>query len=145
MSIVVPFDDTPLSRAALARAHEFASPLGADIVVVSVIPRNREYARARGWLGESDPFELESVVEALAARVTDLAPDATFKYTTVGRRGAPGSIAGEIRKFARDVDADLVVIGSDNAGQIVTDVSSVGGAVAADSAYDVLIVRHESS
>ena len=45
--------------------------------------------------------------------------------------------------MARDEDASVVFIGSDNAGSLVSSVSSVGSTVAADEAYDVFIVRHE--
>jgi len=36
----------------------------------------------------------------------------------------------------------MVFIGSENAGSMVTGVSSVGGAVAAEDSYDVVIVRN---
>jgi hypothetical protein len=42
----------------------------------------------------------------------------------------------------RECDASLVFVGSDNAGRMVTSISSVGGSVAADTAYDVVVVRN---
>ncbi|MFB6102854.1 MAG: hypothetical protein ABEJ73_09840 [Haloplanus sp.] len=60
----------------------------------------------------------------------------------VGRRATPGTIASQIRSIARDADASMVFIGSENAGRLVTSLSSVGETVAADDAYDVVIVRH---
>jgi hypothetical protein len=38
----------------------------------------------------------------------------------------------------------MVFLGSENAGHLVSSVSSVGPSVAADDAYDVVIVRHRS-
>ena len=42
----------------------------------------------------------------------------------------------------READASMVFIGSENAGNLVTAVSSVGAHVAANDQYDVVIVRH---
>jgi nucleotide-binding universal stress UspA family protein len=146
MTIVVPFDDTQLSRAALKRARDLKSALDLNIWAFSVVPKqNREYARERGWLDETEPFDQERIIDRLSVTVDHLAPDAGFEYTFVDRRAAPGAIAAEIRKFAERIEAELVVIGSDNAGHIVTSVSSVGGAVATDPAYDVLLVRRGAS
>jgi len=38
----------------------------------------------------------------------------------------------------------MVVIGSENAGHLTVSVTSVGGTIATDDAYDVLIVRNRS-
>ncbi len=38
----------------------------------------------------------------------------------------------------------MVFIGSENAGRLVTAVSSIGGFVATDQSYDVVIVRDRS-
>ncbi|WP_092817806.1 hypothetical protein [Halopenitus malekzadehii] len=38
----------------------------------------------------------------------------------------------------------MVFIGSENAGQIVTGITSVGATVAAEDAYDVVIIRTRS-
>lgn len=142
MSIVAPFDDTQLSRAGLERARDLAAALDLDLWAFSVIPRNnKEYARERGWIEDTEPFDRERIIDRLSVTVDHLAPGAEFEYEFVDRRAAPGAIAGEIRKFAKRVDAKLIVIGSENAGHIVTSVSSVGGAVAANPAYDVMIVR----
>lgn len=143
MTVVVPFDGSKLSAAALDRARDFANPPGTDLMAISVIPNgNVAYARDRGWLDETEGFDAETVLSRLSDQVDSIAPEAEFEYEVVGRFAQAGEIASEIRTYARDVDADLVVIGSDDAGRIVSSVSSVGSAVATDDAYDVLIVRH---
>jgi hypothetical protein len=45
---------------------------------------------------------------------------------------------------AREEDASMVFLGSENAGHLVSAVGSVGSTVATDEAYDVVIVRHRS-
>jgi nucleotide-binding universal stress UspA family protein len=70
------------------------------------------------------------------------APSAEFRYEVVGRRATPGTIASRLREQARAADASMVFVGSENAGRLVSSLSSVGETVAADDAYDVVIVRH---
>lgn len=142
MTNVVPFDGTSLSEAALRRAGELGAVLDQRVLAVTVIPRsNAEYARQRGWLDEGQSFDLEQIVARLSERVHTLVPEAEFKYEVAGRYAQSGEIASKIRRMARDAGTELVVLGSDNAGNIVTSVSSVASPVAADEAYDVMIVR----
>lgn len=141
MTTVVPFDDTDLSRAALKRASQHVDR-GESLLSVSVIPNsNASYARERGWLDAGKGFDPESIVSTLSESVADIAPEATFDYIVVGRYANAGEIASKIRRYAKSADARLVVIGSENAGRIVTTLGGVGGTVATDTAYDVLIVR----
>lgn len=145
MTIVVPFDGTALSQAALQRATDLSDALDEDLHVVTIIPNeNERYARERDWLDQGEAFDPETVVSRISSQVSDVAPEASFEYEVVGRYAQAGSIAREIREQARAAGAELVVIGSDNAGNIVTSVSSVGSTVATDDSYDVLIVRQHA-
>jgi nucleotide-binding universal stress UspA family protein len=140
--IIVPFDGSELAEAALVRAAQFGEVFDTRILAVSVIPEgNADYARERGWLGEFDEFDRQEVVSTLHEQVTDLAPGAEFQYELVGRSASPGAIAGEVRDLADEKEATMVVVGSENAGRLVTGVSSVGGNIATEGGYDVLIVR----
>ena len=144
MTIIVPFDGGTLSKAALRRAGELGAVFDERVVAVSVIPNSNErYARNRGWLEEGEPFDPEVIISSLSMQVYTLVPEATFEYEVVSRYAQAGEIASKLRRIARRSEASLVVIGSDNAGQIVSSVSSVGSSVAADDAYDVMIVRHD--
>jgi nucleotide-binding universal stress UspA family protein len=144
MTVVVPFDGASRTKAALQRATEIAPALEASVVAVTVIPVNdTTYARTRGWLNSDEPFDLESVVTTLRERVHEVAPEATFEYERA-RRGATGNrIAKPIRKFAKRRDASIVVIGSENAGRLVTSQRSIGGRICTDGDYDVMLVREE--
>ncbi|MEF8856835.1 MAG: universal stress protein [Haloplanus sp.] len=143
MTFVVPFDGSELAVTALVRAVEFGTVLDERIVAVSVIPEgNASYAQERGWLNPGESFDRETVVTRLHEAVTAHAPNAEFRYEVVGRRSAPGTIASRLREQARDIGASMVFVGSENAGRLVSSLSSVGGTVAADDAYDVVIVRH---
>jgi nucleotide-binding universal stress UspA family protein len=143
MTFVVPFDGSELAETALVRAVEFGTVLDERIVAVSVVPEgNASYARERGWLDPGEAFDLDTVVGRLHETVAAHAPSAEFRYEVVGRRAAPGTIASRLRDRARSLDASMVFVGSENAGRLVSSLSSVGDTVAADDAYDVVIVRH---
>lgn len=145
MTLIVPFDGSELAEAALVRATEFGIVFDEDVLAVSVIPKNdTDYAREHDWIGGNEEFDLESVVSTLHKQVTDLCPSANFRHKVVDRHAPAGSIAKRLRKVARKEDASMVFIGSENAGHLVTAVSSVGGTVAADDSYDVVIVRDQS-
>jgi len=143
MTFVVPFDGSELAETALVRAVEFGTVLDERIVAVSVIPAdNASYARENDWLDPEESFDLDTAVARLHEDVAAHAPSAEFRYDVVGRRATPGTIASRIREAARDVNASMVFVGSENAGRLVSSLSSVGDTVAADDAYDVVIVRH---
>ncbi|WP_178917590.1 universal stress protein [Natronomonas gomsonensis] len=145
MTLLVPFDGSELAEAALVRATEFAVVFDEDVLAVSVIPKgNAGYARKRGWLGEEEPFAMQPIVSKLHEQVVALAPSADFRHKTVDKYAPSGSISTRIRQIAKQEDVSMVFIGSDNAGHLVTSVSSVGGNVATDEAYDVVIVRNRS-
>jgi nucleotide-binding universal stress UspA family protein len=145
MTLVVPFDGSELAEAALVRATEFGTVFEEDVLAVSVIPKdNSKYAREHGWIGPDEEFDLETVITTLHEQVTNLCPSANFRHTIVDRYAPSGSISKAVRKMAEREDASMVFIGSENAGHIVTAVSSVGGSIASDEAYDVVIVRHRS-
>lgn len=145
MTLVVPFDGSALAEAALVRATEFGDVFDEDVLAVSVVPNgDTDYARERGWIEQNEAFDLKSVVSTLHEQVTDLCPSADFRHKTVDRYAPSGSIAKRLRTVAREEDASMVFIGSDNAGHLVSAVSSVGGTVATDGAYDVVIVRNRN-
>jgi nucleotide-binding universal stress UspA family protein len=146
MTFVIPFDGSTLAETALVRAREFSGVLEEkSIVAVAAIPSgNAEYARDHGWLRSDEPFEMESVVEKLHKQVIDLAPSAGFRHLTVDRYAPSGTIASEVRRFADKADASMVFIGSENAGHMVTGISSVGSSVATEDSYDVVIIRNKT-
>lgn len=143
MTLLVPFDGSELSRAALVRAREFGAVFEYPVFAVSIVPQeNTRYARERGWIDEIEQFDLRTVISRLQASVTDTCPGATFKHVTVDRYASPGVISKRLRKVAKSENAVMVFIGSENAGRIVAGLSSAGAGVATDTGYDVVIVRH---
>ena len=145
MTFLVPFDGSALSEGALARASEYASVHDARIVAVSVVPADANYAREKGWIADDEAVDPERIAGGLYSQVTDIAPEADFRWTRTERFTPPGKIVREIRSVAREVDATVVFIGSDNAGSLVNSLSSIASSVTTargpGKRYDVHIVR----
>ncbi|MFC6784454.1 universal stress protein [Halobaculum halobium] len=140
MGLVVPYDGSTLSDAALVRANQFDCILEEGVTAVTVIPKgNRTYARDHGWIGSNETYDTDVIVETLRQSVHAIVPDARFEPIFVGSHAPFGTIAGRIRRFARDNDTSIVFLGSDNAGRMVGSLS-VGGAVTADKTYDTMII-----
>lgn len=145
MTFVVPFDGSELAEAALVRASEFSEVLDERVVATVVIPKdNANYARESGWIGSNEAFDLREIVSSLHEQVTDLVPDADFKHIVVDRYAPAGTIAKRISRIAAEEDASMVFIGSENAGSVVSSVSSVGDSVSKKVKYDVVIVRNRT-
>jgi nucleotide-binding universal stress UspA family protein len=145
MTLVVPFDGSELAEAALVRASEFGYVFDEDVLAVCVIPDgNVEYARGRDWIGPADGFDADAVVSALRRQVADRCPAAEFRHVLVNRYALPVSISRRVREVAKNENASMIFIGSENAGHLVTSVSSVGSNIAKDETYDVVVVRHAS-
>jgi nucleotide-binding universal stress UspA family protein len=140
MALVVPFDGSELSRVALVRAAQFQTVLDEPVLAVTAIPKNNvEYARERGWLGSTESFDTERVVDSLRDAVADVHPDAEFHHLPVDAYAPRGTIANALRQFARENDASIVFLGSENAGRIVSGMT-VGRSVASDRTYDTMII-----
>ncbi len=140
MTLVVPFDGSDLARAALVRARQFDAVVQEGVVAVAVIPRgNTEYARKRGWIDATQPFDLDGIVDRLRESVAELAPEGRFEFIVTDRRARHGTIGKNLRRFARDNEATIVFIGSENAGRLTSSIS-VGSNVTTDRQYDTMII-----
>jgi len=146
MTLLVPFDGSELSEAALERATEFAEFSGEDVLALTVVPDEPEYALSRGWLDAEEPFDQDAIAERLRERVADIAPGADFRYEVPEDVSSMASCTTDvirtIRAVAHEVEASVIFIGSENAGRVSAPVSSVGAPVSEDPSYDVYIIRH---
>lgn len=139
MVFLVPYDGSPLATVALRRAVEFASEQ--DVVALTIVPSNVRYAVDKGWVESATAFDTGEVVDRLATEVHEIAPNAEFTAVRTESRPPPAKLAKLIRQEALDRGATVVFLGSENAGKIVTPVSSVAPSVSADERYDVYIAR----
>lgn len=138
---LVAFDGSEYAKGALLRAVEYADLTRTEVEAFTVIPDSARFARKRDWIATTEDYEFRHIVQQFHEQVTTLAPEATFEYQAVDGHIGPGRISREIRGRAITRDAEVVFIGSENAGRIITSVSSVGGGVASTKEYDVHVVR----
>jgi len=147
MTYLVPFDGSALAEAALERATEFAELTEEEVVALIVIPLDEpEFAVERGWIDEGERYDPDEIHAALEVDIRGVASDATIRCERPEDVSSVASVTTDvvrtIRAVAEDVDAEIVFIGSENAGRVSTPVSSVGAPVSEDPRYDVHIVRH---
>lgn len=141
MTLFAPYDGTPLSTAALDRATELAAQTGEPLVAATVIPRERRTAVDHGWLADDEAFDADLIRRRLTDRVSAVAPEADYRTRYVEGRLPAGAIARTLRDIARDVDAAVVVMGSENVGRAVTPADTVSGSVAARLDTDLYVVQ----
>jgi nucleotide-binding universal stress UspA family protein len=137
----VAFDDSPLSRTALARARDLAAPTGESVVAVACLPDRASTARENGWVAPEESYDIETAVRNVRAAATEIAPDATVRCETVSGGGPRGVITGRLRSAVLDLSPDVVFVGSDRAGTAATPMDSVAGTLMAVGDYDVYLVR----
>lgn len=145
MSILVPFDGSPHARLALERGADLAGRYDAPLLAVTVVHKGVDDPVNLGWLEAGERFDPDRAASRLSGAIREIAPRADFHALRENARLPHGAVAKRIRRFAHRNDVDVVVIGSENAGRIFTPVSSVGGGVATDRSYDVLLVRRSDS
>lgn len=145
MALLVPFDGSELATKALEKAATFGDLLDEEVIVVTVIPDDADYARERGWITRGEPFDPEAIAGGLQSRAAEVAPEATFRTERVSSdeptATATTEVVREIRRVAVEIDASVVFIGSQNAGSVIAPQSSVGSPVAKGQRYDVYVVR----
>lgn len=156
MTFLVPFDGSVLAQSALVKARAYGTAIDTgppeltqflagksqlDIVAVSIIPDSARYAIDHGWVESRSEFSVRKITEIFHKTVLDLAPSAQFVYETVTGTASAGLIGRKLREKAYEHEVSTVFIGSENAGRIVTPVSSVSRAITGDEHYDVHLVR----
>jgi len=145
MALLVPFDGSELATKALEKAATFGDLLDEEVIVVTVIPDDADYARERGWITRGEPFDPEAIAGGLQSRAAEVAPEATFRTERVSSDEPTATstteVVREIRRVAVEIDASVVFIGSQNAGSVIAPQSSVGSPVAKGQRYDVYVVR----
>ncbi|MFA9415280.1 universal stress protein [Natrinema sp. HArc-T2] len=145
MSLLVPFDGSELAMNALERASTFGDLLDKEVVALTVIPDDEDYARDRGWITQGEPFDPEAIAAGMQTRAKEVAPEVTVRSERVSSdeptATSTTNVVREIRRVAGDLEASVVFIGSENAGSVIAPQSSVGSPVANDQRYDVYVVR----
>lgn len=140
VTFLVAYDGSTLAKSALRRAREFGAATGVDVQVVTVVPKDGMLARERGWLDADADFDRTTIVRRLVAAVDEVAPDTAVHCEFVEKHAPRGRITRLIRSTAKELDADVLFVGSESAGRFVSALSSVGQGVAYGE-YDLHVVQ----
>ncbi|QLD90242.1 universal stress protein [Natronomonas salina] len=148
MTLLVPYDGSELSEAALQRATQFGEAFDQEVVVLVVVPTDEDYVRERGLVDEGEEYDSELFALELRDEAEKIAPDATFRSERATDpedepyASTTMNIVRTIRQVAGELDAEIVFLGSENAASVSQPLSSIGAPVSNDPRYDVHIVRH---
>jgi nucleotide-binding universal stress UspA family protein len=147
MTLLAPYDGSDLSKTAVKRATEFADYRGEEVVVLTVVPEDEAFAVERDWITPGEEYDPADIERRFEREVQEIAPETTFRTERPDESAAVAAttindITRKIREVARNLDASIVFVGSDNAGRVSTPVTSVGSPISEDPEYDVHIVRH---
>jgi nucleotide-binding universal stress UspA family protein len=137
-TIVVGYDETEGAKRALARAAELATAFDAKVIVTSVAQALVGATAARG-LGPVDPVDPPELhreeLRHAAAFLSERGLHAEYDV-------ALGGPAEKILELAESRDADLIVVGTREAGLLERLIDpSVSGAVQRKAHCDVLVVH----
>lgn len=136
--IVVGYDDSEASQRALARAAELATAFDAEVLVTSVARIVAGAATARG-LGPYYPVDTTDVHEDELRHAAEVLARAGVRHECIVTLGDPAS---EIVELAEERRADLIVVGTREAGLLERLLDpSVSNAVQRRAHRDVLIVH----
>lgn len=132
--IVVAYDGSQHSKKALEIAKALADRFGSKIYVIHVVDT--------AVLSLSEAFSTPNVVESLRQRGERVLKEALAVIPNAEVKLLEGDPAYEIAKFAKDVKADLVVVGSRGLSTIRKSLlGSVAGRLVQESDVSVLVVK----
>lgn len=135
--ILVPTDGGEGMDAVIERAVDMAAQRGATVHALSVID-SEVFLTLDEELTDAVEGELETNASRAVERVAEVAADAGVESEIAVRRGRPGE---EIRRYAGEIDADLLVMGTRRKdGHERRMLGSVAQDVVAEAAQPTLVV-----
>lgn len=140
MVFLVPFDGSPVSEAALARAVEHGKALEEEIVAVSFVPTGAEYAERRKWIEPDEDFATETASSELRRKIAEATDDSERTFAESTAHSPEDGITDRIQQVAQDVDASILFVGASDTSSDDR-LQTPFGDVAPDAEYDVHIVR----
>lgn len=140
--ILVPTDGAESMDAVVERAVDIAAQRGATVHALSVID-TEVFLTLEDHLTDAVDEELTANADRAVERVASAATEAGIEHDTAIRRGRPGE---EIRRYAEEIDADLLVMGTRRSDEPERRMlGSVSQDVISEAARPTLVVPVESS
>lgn len=141
--ILVAIDFSDSGNAALQQAKELAEIFHAQLEVLHVVEEPFGYvASSHGYIPELDAF-LESLNSAARAQLNEVLTPAEVEHFQARLSLKSGTPYAEIVRFAKDHNADLIVMGTHGRGPLrQMFLGSVAEKVVRYASCSVLTVRH---
>ena len=144
--ILVPVDFSENSQAAFETAYDLSLQLGAKLYVLHVRDESAlRVAIQEGMLGQcSNDEELHAAVKQFTEeRFSKMLSSSDISKVAIEHLSRRGDSDREIVTYAREIEADIIVMGRRGAGLISAVLGSVTESVIRKSPCPVLIVRLE--
>jgi nucleotide-binding universal stress UspA family protein len=135
MTVLVPFDGSSGSEAALTRAVRYGAALESDVLAVAMVPTGADVAQRRTRIHPGDDFAVEAAAAELRRKIDEATDEAEIRFADATARSPADGITEQIDRLAREVDASVVFLGADGDGTL--EVSLDGDA----APFDVHVVR----
>ncbi len=133
-TIVVAYDGSQYAKKALETAKTLAEKFGSKVYIIHVVDT--------AVLSLSEAFSTPNVIESLRQGGEKVLREALTMIPNAEVKLLEGDPAYEIAKFARDVKADLVVVGSRGLSTIRKSLlGSVAGRLVQESDVSILVVK----
>ena len=140
MVFLVPYDGSPVARAALNRAVTHGEALDEEVVAVSFVPTGSEYAQRRKWIEPTDDFAAETARQTLQRKIDETTDDAERPFSEPGASAPHNGVSDRIRQVAADVDASVLYVGT-TGDDDSADLQTPFGSISPEGEYDVHLVR----
>ena len=133
-NILVPYDDSPNSKRALAKSFELAELTNGKITVINVI----SYHKAMGKIIE--PYK-ESIYDHVKKFFNQIEREASRRDVTLKEEIMYGNPVEEIINFMKNKKFDIIIMGRRGTSKITgTSLGSVSNALVQNSKIPILIV-----
>jgi nucleotide-binding universal stress UspA family protein len=140
MVFLVPFDGSPVSEAALARAVEYGTALGEEVLAVAIIPTGAAHVERRKWIQPDEDFAAETASAELRRKIEEATDDAERTFAESGAQSPEDGLTQRVRQVAADVDTSVLFVGATaTAGN--DRLQTPFGDIANSADYDIHVVR----
>lgn len=140
MVFLVPFDGSSMSEAALARAIEYGSALGEEVLAVSIVPTGASYVERRKWIEPDEDFAAETASAELRRKIEEATDDAERNYAESGAQSPEDGLTERVQQVASEIGASVLFVGA-SATSAEDRLSTPFGEIATEAPYDIHVVR----
>jgi len=141
MVLLVPFDGSSVSEAALARAVDYGTALGEEVLAIAIIPTGNAYVERRKWIQPDEDFAAETASAELRRKIEEATDDAERTFAESGAQSPGDGVTERIQQIARDVDTTVLFVGAAATAGDGDRLRTPFGDITNSADYDIHLVR----